>query len=85
MTTLSDELKVEFDAVRKALMIRHPDQKSFPMPLVHITEATLLGMTLQEAAEFIGERIILSSPGLRRTYAKYLWQDDGMRPPDIAT
>jgi len=80
MNIFSNRFEVEFDEQRDAFVIRHPDARRFPTPLVEIRGDTLAGMSLQQASQFIGERLILLVPRLRERFADYLWTDDGQPP-----
>lgn len=80
MKVFSDRFEVEFDVERDAFLIRHPDSREFPSPLVEIRRDALEAMSLGQASQFIGERIILLMPRLRELFADYLWTDDGQPP-----
>jgi hypothetical protein len=51
--------------------------------MVEIRRETLAAMSLKEAAEFIGERLILLTPPLRELFTDYLWSEDGQQPPKL--
>lgn len=80
MNIFSNRFEVEFDEVRDAVLIRHPNRQEFPTPLIEIRRETLKEMSLKEASEFIGERLILLTPVLRELFKDYLWSDDGQPP-----
>lgn len=79
MNLLSDQLSVEFDASQDALLIWHPDRNAFPSPLITVRAECLRGLSFDEAAGFIGERIVLLMPALREIFKDYFW--DGDTPP----
>jgi hypothetical protein len=68
MTFLSDTLIVKYDRSTKSLLILHPDTNEFAQPLVNIREETYSAMTLDEASEFIGARILLLIPEMRQQF-----------------
>jgi hypothetical protein len=80
MNIFSNRLEIEFDETRDSVVIRHPDRKQFDTPLVEIRRETLSEMSLKEAAEFIGERLIMLTPELRKMFEEYLWTADGHPP-----
>lgn len=83
MNVFSDRFEVEFDKVRDAVLIWHPNRLEFPTPLIEIRRETLASMSLKEAAEFVGERLILLTPALRDLFADYLWSENGQQRPKI--
>jgi hypothetical protein len=80
MNVFSSRFEVEFDDARGAVLIHHPDRQQFQTPLVEIRRETLEKMSFKEAAEFIGERLILLTPALREMFKDYLWTEDGQPP-----
>lgn len=80
MNVSSSRLEFEFDEDLGVVLIRHPDREQFQTPLVEICLETLEKMTLKEAAEFIGERLILLTPALKEMFGDYLWTEDGQPP-----
>ena len=68
MKFLSDTLVVRFDQATKSLLIMHPDKEAFPHPLVNIREETYSSMSLDEASEFVGARILLLIPEMRQQF-----------------
>lgn len=83
MNIFSNHFDVEFDERLQALLIWHPDRNTFKTPLVSIPADHLKGKSLEGAAAFIGERLILLIPALREMFADYLWSDDGRTPPKL--
>ena len=71
MNILTNELNLRYDEVQKKLAICHPDQATFPTPLIEITLTTIENMTFSEASQFLGERLILLIPDLRKQFSKY--------------
>ena len=80
MNVFSNRFEVEFDDVRGAVLIRHPDHQQFQTPLVEVRRETLENMSFKEAAEFIGERLILLTPALREMFKDYLSTEDDQPP-----
>ena len=76
---LSNELTLRWDNGLRSLLVIHP---SLPDPLIQIRSSTLEQMTWQEAAKFIGERLVLLIPSLREMYID---PGTGMLPEDRAT
>lgn len=74
MNILSNSLIVRFDETLEGILIVHPDKTIATTPLVTIRRETLDGMTLTEASLFLGERIILLIPELRKLYAEEISQ-----------
>jgi hypothetical protein len=73
---LSSVFTVEWNQATDSLDIVHPDPALARRPLIAIPGATLRSMTLTEASEFVGSRLILSIPQLRQQ-----WVDDTTDPP----
>ena len=80
MNIFSNRFEVEFDELRDAYTIRSPDHPESELPIVEIRRETLAKMSLKQAAEFIGERLILLTPAMREQFKDYLWSDDGKEP-----
>jgi hypothetical protein len=70
---LSDEFLVRWEDEAKRLVLVDPRYPTSPW--VRISEATLSDMPFSEACRFIGERLVLLMPGLRRKYV-----DDSSSP-----
>ena len=83
MNVFYNSFSVEFDEKKKALLIWHPDRNAFKTPLVSIPAETLKEMSFDQAAAFIGERLVLLIPPLREMFTDYLWSDDGKTPPKL--
>lgn len=64
----SDQFVVRWDPQLASLLIVHPDSAKFPQALVQVRSSTLEGMSWREAAQFIGERLVLLMPALRERY-----------------
>ena len=64
----SNEFAVRWDPQLASFLIVHPNTAKFPQPFVQIRSTTLESMSWQEAAQFIGERLILLMPALRERY-----------------
>jgi hypothetical protein len=62
MDVLSNVLTVRFDPASKSLMILRSDDAA---PLVQVSEETYSQMSFEEAAEFVGARLLLLMPGMR--------------------
>jgi hypothetical protein len=80
MNIFSSRFEVEVDDVRGTVLIHHPDRQQFQTPLVEIRRETLEKMSFKDAAEFIGERLILLIPPLQEMFREYLWTEDGQLP-----
>lgn len=78
---LSNRLEVEFDESRDVYVILHPDHKEFENPLLVIRRETPVAMSLKQASEFIGNKLILLNPTLREQFKDHLWTDGGQQPP----
>lgn len=72
---------VEFDGERDAYVVDQPDRDPDLLPMIVIRRETLEPMTLKEASEFIGSRLILLTPELKEMFKDYLWMNDGHTPP----
>ena len=81
MNVFSERFVVEFDRERDACLIIHPDRERLDDPLIDISRETLEAMSYKQAAQFIGERLILLTPGLNEIFQDYLWTDGGHTPP----
>lgn len=66
---LNDTFIVRYDESLRSLLIVHPDEKVTSSPLITIRGETLDGMNFTEAAQFLGERLLLLIPALRERYA----------------
>jgi hypothetical protein len=73
---LSSAFTVQWNQATDSLDIVHPDPAQIPRPLIAIPGATLRAMTLTEASEFVGSRLVLLIPELRQE-----WVDDTTDPP----
>jgi hypothetical protein len=80
LNIFSNSFAIEYDEVRDAVLIWHPDRQLFPRPLVEIRNETLQGMSFDEASRFIGSRLLLLMPALREMFRDYLWTEDGQSP-----
>lgn len=76
---LSDELLVKCRDQNIAVTITSLGS-ALSGPAVSVPSTVLETMSFEEAARFLGERIILLSPVLRNRFRDYLWSEDG-RPP----
>jgi len=65
---LSDQFTVRWDASLDSLVIVHPDPSAVPGNVVQIRSSTLANMSFAEASQFIGERLVLLMPSLRKRY-----------------
>jgi hypothetical protein len=65
MDVLSDVLTVRFDSKSNSLMILRPDDAQ---PLVQVRHETYSAMSFDEAAEFVGARILLLMPEMRKQF-----------------
>jgi hypothetical protein len=81
MNPLSNNLRVSFNEETSTLEIRHAEPSEFRWPLVEIRTETIADLSFDEAAKFIGERIMLLIPSYREVFKDYLWSDDGQTPP----
>ena len=88
MTILSDSMLVKFVESTNTLDILtiHNDEKN-PIHIskeagysIRISKETRSSMSLEEFSKFLGERIILLSPSLRKEFEDYLWSSDGVPP-----
>ena len=68
MNVFSDSLTVRFDPKTKSLFIAPDAEKKNGEPLVQVREETYSAMTFDEAAEFVGARILLLMPGMRKRF-----------------
>jgi hypothetical protein len=69
MNILNDTFIVKYDETLDSILIIHPDEESVPSPIVRIRAETLDSMDFLEASQFLGERLMLLLPQLRRRYA----------------
>ena len=65
---LSDQFTVRWDASLDSFVIVHPDPSGVPGNVVQIRSSTLADMSFTEASQFIGERLVLLMPSLRKRY-----------------
>lgn len=72
MKFLSETFVVRFDESTKSLLILHPDKVEFPDPLVTIRQETYASMEFNEAAEFLGARLLLLIPSMREQFKEHL-------------
>ncbi len=72
MKFLSNNLIVQFDQSTGNLLVVHPNREDFPNPLVTIRPETYLAMSFDEAAEFVGSRLLLLIPGMREQYKQHI-------------
>lgn len=72
MNVLTDKLRVEFSQDMQSILIINPEVTVNSGILVQIRVDTLRNMSLSEAAEFIGERVLLTMPEMRRLFKDYL-------------
>lgn len=75
MNILTNELIFRYDETEGKLFIFHPDRERFPTPLGAIPISELQKMTLAEASQFIGEKVILLSPGLREKFSQFFFKE----------
>lgn len=80
MNVHSNRFIVEFDKELDAYLIIHPDNGDL-RPTIEIRRETLEAMSYKEAAQFIGERLILLTPDLKEIFKDYLWTNGGHTPP----
>jgi hypothetical protein len=73
---LSSAFIVQWNRANDSLDIVHPVPTQIPHPLIAIPGATLRAMSLTEASEFVGSRLVLLIPELRSE-----WVDDTTEPP----
>jgi hypothetical protein len=84
MRKFAKRLEVEFDEIRDAFVIRDPSDDPELLPSVVVRRETLLKMSLKEAAEFIGVRLISMTPATRELFKDYFWTDEGKTPPKLS-
>ncbi|PVY56318.1 MULTISPECIES: hypothetical protein [unclassified Simplicispira] len=80
MNSFSNKYIVEFNENHGEFTIDFVKKIDDCMPLVVIKTEDLKEMNLKQASEFIGERLILLMPALRKIYEDYLWSEDGDSP-----
>jgi len=68
MSFFSNSLLIDYDESTKNFLISHPDKERFPQPLVTVRAETYSAMTLDQASEFIGSRILLLIPAMRQHF-----------------
>jgi len=62
----SDTFTIKFDNETKHILIIHPDHQN---PIVTIRPETLDKMDFTQAAQFLGERLLILIPQLQERYA----------------
>lgn len=67
---LNDTFIVRYDETLQSVLIVHPDERVASTPLVRIRGETLDGLNFAEASQFLGERLLLLIPALRKRYAE---------------
>ena len=67
-SVLSNQLDIRWDEEADALLINYAGENKLPEPLIRIRAETIQDMTLAEASEFIGSRVLLMMPGLRALF-----------------
>jgi hypothetical protein len=72
MKFLSNTLIVQFEQSTGNLLIVHPNREEFPHPLVTVRPQTYSAMSFNEAAEFVGSRVLLLIPGMREQYKEHI-------------
>lgn len=72
MNFLSNTLIVEFDTPTGNVLVSHPDRSRIPSPLVTIRPETLETMEFDEAAHFLGTRLLLLMPGMREHFRAHI-------------
>lgn len=70
MNVLNDTFIVRYDEALRSILIVHPDEKVTSTPLIRIRAETLDGMNFSQASQFLGERLLLLMPELRKRYAE---------------
>lgn len=80
MNSFSNKYIVEFNENQGEFTIDFVKKNDDCMPLVVIKTEVLKKMDLKQASEFMGERLILLMPALRKIYEDYLWSEDGDLP-----
>lgn len=79
MKLLGRKLSIEYSEANEALFITTPELESSRAVPIQVRLLTLKGMSFKQAAEFVGERVLLNIPDMRKLFAEYLWQ--GREPP----
>lgn len=72
-------IEFAYDPEQEALLIRFPDRLSTHSNA--IKNETLRTMTFEQAAAFIGEKVLLQYPVYHEMFKDYLWTEDGTKPP----
>lgn len=80
MNSFSNKYIVEYNDDHGEFIIDFYKKTNDCMPLVIIKTEVLKEMNFKQASEFVGERLILLMPALRKIYEEYLWNDDGDSP-----
>jgi hypothetical protein len=81
INVLTNQFEIEYDEARECLCIWTPGVKSRGLRPIEITKKGLGELPFAEAAEFVGEKILLLIPAMREQFKDYLWTDDGNTPP----
>ena len=88
MNVLSNKIIVEFD-LNTGKLIYSLIEADPPTLKLEFDINTLAKMTFADAAQFLGERIILLNPHVRPIFQDYYWGEDGSppkkNPPDRET
>ena len=79
MNVLSDSILITFKPSTGKLEMLALDS-DLTQPAVVIACDTRDNMSFEEISKFIGERVVLLSPSLRKEYEDYLWSPDGSPP-----
>lgn len=79
--TNHQKLNITLDLEQEALLIHAADNDQLGA-LITMRFNDLKKMHFADASQFIGERIILLMPEMRKIYKDYLWTEDG-QPPKI--
>ncbi|NMV37957.1 hypothetical protein [Ralstonia insidiosa] len=79
MNVLANTWKIVFNEETKCLEFWHPERLEWPS--VQLRMETLSAMSFDDAAKFVGERLLLLIPTYHEVFKDYLWSDDGQTPP----
>lgn len=79
----SNRFQVEYDPEKECLNIWILKGHSKKLGPIEITRQGLGTLSFANAAEFVGEKILLI-PAMREQFKDYLWSDDGTTPPKKA-
>lgn len=72
MNVFSQKLRVEYSEERQALLIINPEVEVNSGILVEIRIDTLKSMDFDQAALFLGQRLLLLIPEMRELFKQYL-------------